>query len=147
MSFDLQLVNGDLIIANGQLQTVKDAAKLTQDILKICLTDIGSNPSQPGYGSYLSRSIIGSAMASDALVQIAKSQLNTALTNLQQLQALQVKSFQQVSADEQLAAILALDVGRSTIDPRLFSITIKCITKGFQQVSTGFTVSNIQANQ
>ena len=144
MSFDLQITNSDLSISNGKLNIVQDADKLQQDILKICLTDIGANPLQPGYGSYLSRAVIGSSLASDALVTIAQSQLNTALTNLQQLQAIQVKSFQKVSADEQLGAILALNVGRNAIDPRLFSVSIKVITKGYQQVSASFTINNIQ---
>src|ERR1039458_5609818 len=39
MSFDLKLINGDLVIQNGELQTVTNSEKLIQDILKICLTE------------------------------------------------------------------------------------------------------------
>ena len=54
MSFDLKIINGDLVIKNGQLTTVVDSEKLIQDILKICLTEAGSNPMQPWYGSSIS---------------------------------------------------------------------------------------------
>jgi len=143
MSYDLQIVNGDLVINNGALGVVIDSAKLIRDILKILLTDVGANPLQPSYGSYLSRSVIGNAMENGAIVQIAKSQINTCLTNLQQLQQLQIKSMQKVSADEQLAAITGISVTRSTFDPRLFNIKVSGLTKGYQAVTTQFSLSTI----
>jgi phage baseplate assembly protein W len=143
MSFDLKIINGDLVINQGDLQTVVDSEKLIQDILKICLTDVGSNPLHPSYGSFLSRSVIGNPSTTDVIVQVATSQINTCLTNLQQLQQLQVKSFQMVSADEQLAAILGISVVRSAFDPRLFNVQIKCMTKGFKPITTAFQVNTI----
>lgn len=143
MSFDLKIVNGDLVVNQGALQTVIDSEKLIQDILKICLTDVGGNPLHPSYGSFLSRSVVGSAAQTSVIVSIASSQLNTCLTNLQNLQQLQLKSFQKVSADEQLAAITGISVLRSAFDPRLFNVKISCLTKGFQPVTTAFTISTI----
>jgi len=143
MSFDLKIQNGDLVLNQGALQTVVDSEKLIQDILKILLTDIGGNPLQPSYGSYLSRSVIGNPLQNGAITQIAKSQINTCLVNLQQLQQLQIKSMQKVSADEQLAAITGISVIRSSFDPRLFNIKVSGLTKGFQPVSTAFSLSTI----
>jgi phage baseplate assembly protein W len=143
MSIDLKITNGDLVINNGDLQTVQDSEKLIQDILKILLTDVGADPLQPAYGSFLARSVIGTAINNGALVQIAKSQINTCLTNLQSLQKKQVAQMQKVSADEQLAAITGISVIRSTFDPRLFNVKVSCLTKGFQPVSTAFTISTI----
>lgn len=143
MSFDLKIINGDLVINQGDLQQVVDSEKLIQDILKILLTDVGANPLQPSYGSYLSRAVIGTALQNGAITQIAKSQINTCMVNLQKLQMLQVKSMQKVSADEQLAAITGISVIRSTGDPRLFNIKVSGLTKGFQPVTTAFTVSTI----
>jgi hypothetical protein len=143
MSFDLKIVNGDLVVNQGALKTVTDSEKLIQDILKICLTDVGSNPLHPSYGSFLSRSVIGNALQTNVVVQIAKSQINSCLINLQTLQQLQVKSFQRVTADEQLAAITGISVVRSQFDPRLFNVKISCMTKGFQPITTAFTVSTI----
>lgn len=143
MSYDLKIMNGNFVIKNGLLQTVQDSEKLIQDILKICLTTAGSNPIHPWYGSFISRTIVGNPLHSSVLVQIAKSQLNTALENLKSLQELQVKSLQNVSADEQISAILDISVLRSNIDLRLFNIQIKALTKGLKPISTAFTVSTI----
>jgi hypothetical protein len=142
MSFDLKIVNGDLVINQGALRTVVDSEKLIQDILKICLTAVGGNPFHPSYGSFLSRTIIGSPLYSSVTIQVAKSQLNTCLTNLQSLQQIQVQSFQMVTADEQIAAILDISIVQGT-DPRLFNVNIKALTKGFKPITTAFTVSTI----
>lgn len=143
MSFDLKIQNSDLVINNGQLQTVLDTEKLIQDILKLCLTNAGSNPFNPWYGSFLSRTLVGNPMYTTVLVQVAKSQLTTALQNLKDLQDIQLKSFQRVSADEQISAILDISVVRSQIDPRLFDVVIKALTKGLKPISTAFRVSTI----
>lgn len=143
MSFDLKIISGDLVINQGLLQTVVDSEKLIQDILKICLTTAGTDPQAPWYGSYISRTLIGNPNQTSMLVQIAKSQLNTALTNLQQLQTTQVKSFQRVSADEQLAAITDISVIQNTINPTFFQITISGLTKGFKPITTAFMVNTI----
>lgn len=143
MSFDLKISNRDLVIKDGSLKTVQDSEKLIQDILKMCLTTAGSNPMFPWYGSFLSRSIIGSPQNTSVLIQISKTQLSTALDNLKALQELQVKSFQRVSADEQISAILDISVNRSQIDPRFIDVKIKALTKGLKPITTAFKVSTI----
>ena len=143
MSFDLKIVNGDFVIGNGNLKTVVDSEKLIQDILKMCLTTAGSNPIHPWYGSFISRTIVGNPNYTSILVQIAKSQLTTALQNLKDLQELQIKALQKISADEQIAAISDISVIRNEIDPRLFSIVISVLTKGLKPITTAFEVSTI----
>ena len=143
MSFDLKINNQDLVIKNGQLQQVTDSEKLIQDILKICLTAAGSNPLHPAYGSLVSRTLIGNPLYSSVLAQIGKAQLNNCLENLKSLQALQVKSFQRVSADEQISAILDISIIRNEFDPRLFSVRINALSKGFKPITTAFRASTI----
>lgn len=143
MSFDLKISGGDLVIKNGQLKSVIDSEKLIQDILKICLTTAGSNPIHPWYGSFISRTIVGNPNYNSMLIQIGKSQLNTALQNLKDLQDLQVKSFQRVSADEQIAAIQDISININNIDPRLFDVTVRVVSKGLKPVSTSFRISTI----
>jgi hypothetical protein len=143
MSFDLKIISGDLSIKNGSLQTVVDSEKLIQDILKICLTTAGTNPIHPWYGSFISRTIVGSAMDTSMLLNIAQSQLISCLENLKSLQELQVKSLQRVSADEQLNAVLAVSIVRNKIDLRYYDIKIKALTKGLKPISTNFNVSTI----
>ena len=143
MSFDLQKIGGDLVVKNGLLQTVVDSDKLIQDILKICLTTAGTNPLHPWYGSFISRTLIGNPNQTSVLVQISKTQLTTAITNLQQLQALQLQSFQRVSADEQLTAIMDISVVQSIVNPTLFNIKVQVLSKGLKPVSTNFMVNSL----
>lgn len=143
MSFDLKIQGGDLVINNGLLKTVVDTEKLIQDILKLCLTTAGSNPLHPWYGSFITRTLVGNPLHTTVLVQIGKSQLNTALQNLKDLQDIQLKSFQRVSADEQIAAILDISINRNQIDPRLFSVTVQALTKGLKPITTSFSVNTI----
>lgn len=143
MSFDLKIINGDLAISNGKLKTVVDSEKLIQDILKLALTTAGSNPIFPWYGSFISRTLVGNPNYSSVLVQIGKSQLNTALQNLKDLQDIQLKSFQRVSADEQIAAISDISIIRNQVDPRLFDIVIRALTKGLKPITTAFKISTI----
>jgi hypothetical protein len=143
MSFDLKIINGDLAISNGKLKTVVDSEKLIQDILKLCLTTAGSNPIHPWYGSFISRTLVGNPNSTSVLVQIGKSQLNTALQNLKDLQDIQLKSFQKVSADEQIASISDISIVQSQIDPTEFDIVIRAYTKGLKPITTAFSVSTI----
>lgn len=143
MSFDLKIINGDLVLQNGNLRTCVDSEKLIQSLLKICLTQVGSNPLQPWYGSLVSRSLVGSSLSSNITVQIAQSQLQSAIQNLMQLQKQQVKSFQNVSPDEQINSITGISITRSTTNLTLWTVQIGAITKGFKPITTAFTVSTI----
>jgi len=143
MSFDLQIINGDLLIKNGTVQTVTDSNKLIQDILKMALTTAGSNPIHPWYGSFVSRTLVGNPNYSTVLVQIAKSQLTTALQNLKKLQEIQVESYQRVSGDEQIAAISDISIIQNPNDPRLFDVVIKVLSKGLKPITTSFQITTI----
>lgn len=143
MSYDLKITNGDLVINNGQLQPIIDSGKLIQDLLKICLTNVGALPLHPWYGSFLSRTIIGTAISTSILVQVSKTQLTTALENLQSLQNQQVKSFQRVSGDEQIGIIKNISIVRNAIDPRWFDVRISVLNKGNKPITTEFRVSTI----
>ena len=143
MSYDIKISKGDLVLQQGDLKRVVDSEKLIQDILKICLTTAGTNPLIPWYGSFLSRTMVGNPMENNAIIQIARSQLTSALENLKNLQEFQVKSFQYVTPDEQLGAILDISVTRNSIDYRLFEINIKATTKGLKPITTAFRVSTI----
>lgn len=143
MSFDLKIRNGDLVLDRGDFKTVVDSEKLIQDILKIALTTAGSNPMHPWYGSYVSRSLIGSGLSTDIIFQLGQTQIQNALEILKSLQDTQVKQFQRVSPDEQINSILDISINRNTRDPRLFDVIIKVVSKGFKPVTTVFRVSTI----
>jgi hypothetical protein len=143
MSYDIKISGGDLAIQNSDLKKVFDSEKLIQDILKICLTTAGTNKFNPWYGSFLSKTIIGNPMDMPMIVQISKSQLNSSLENLKNLQEEQVRTFQYVSQDEQIAGILNISIVRNQSDPRLFDISIQAVSKGMKPVTTAFRVTTI----
>lgn len=143
MSFDLQVLGGDLVISStGDVATVTGSTKLEQDLLKIAITPVGGNPLQPWYGSLISKTLIGSFLKSTIIFTQAQAQLTNAIENLQALQNMQVQSGQTVTPDEQIASISNIAINRSTVDLRLISVNIQVLSKAFGSVSTTFTVSN-----
>jgi hypothetical protein len=143
LSYDIKVINGDLVLNSGDFRLVYDSEKLIQSILKICLTPAGSNPLQPWFGSFINRSLIGSSLASNITVQIAQSQLQNALQNLMTLQQQQVKSFQSVSPDELLNSISGISINRDTSNPTQYNVVVSVMNKGFRPITTSFTVSTI----
>lgn len=141
MSFDLRVRNGDLVLQNGDLAAVVNTDKLVQDLLKICTTSAGSDPMNPWYGSYISRSLIGSYLAPSMTVQIAQSQLQTAIENLKNLQSSQIKSFQMVSPAEQISAILNISIVQNPSDPRIYQVGVRVLSKALTPVTTSFNVT------
>lgn len=142
MSFDLSIVNGDLVIAsNGDFRKVEDNEKLVQDILKIATTPVGSNPFFPWYGSPLSKTLIGGVFPSGMMDVLASDQLRSSLNVLQKLQEEQAKRGQRVTPGELLAAIREVGIRRNRIDPRHFRITIDVLTKALTPISTGLNVT------
>lgn len=143
MSFDLKIKTGDLSIKNGNLEVITESDKLVQDILKLCVTDVGANPLHTWYGTFLSRVMIGSAIQDDSIINIGKTQLDTALNNLKELQNAQNKSLQRMSADEQIASIASIAISRNRVNPTWFDVYVRVISKGLKPVSTNFRVSTI----
>jgi len=143
MSYDLKFKSGDLVIENGDLRVVVDSEKLIQDLLKVAVTTAGSNQLFPWYGTYVSRTLIGSSLETGITMQIAQSQLQNAITSIKALQEGQVRSGQIVSADEQINSIADISINRNSNDPRLFDVKIKVISKGFKTITTAYTVDTI----
>lgn len=143
MSFDLRVINGDLVIRNGDVDTVIGQNKLIQDIMKICLTTAGANIYNPWYGSFISRTLIGNTLDTNITNDIAKNQLTNAIDNLKKLQQLQLSnSLQQVTPDEHIAGITEIRVNRNQIDPRLFEVMVKVLAKSFRQTTVNFSLNN-----
>jgi hypothetical protein len=140
LSFDLKIVSGGLVINNGELATVTGSDKLSQDLLKIAITEAGSNPLQPWYGSLVSRTLIGNYLSDDILLTIAKDQLQKAIENLKNLQNIQISSGQKMSPDEQIAFIKQVNVVRNATDPRVIQVFVRVLSRAFGQVSAVFTV-------
>jgi hypothetical protein len=143
MSFDLKIISGDLSIKNGDVQKITDNDKLIQDLLKICVTPAGSNPLQPWYGSLLSKTMIGSPMKNDMILQISKIQLENALQNLKSQQERQSRQFQNMSPFEQINYIQDISISRSSEDYRLYKVRVTVLSKGLKSLTTTFDVTTI----
>lgn len=141
MSYDLKIISGDLVIKDGDLKIVTGTEKLVQDLLKILLTPVGANPSFSWYGSYVSKNLIGMTIDPDLVQAHGESQVRSALTNLMNLQKLQANSFQRVDPSEHIAGISNLSIKQNDINPTLYEVTVKVLTKALTQVETNFAVS------
>lgn len=142
MSFDLKILNGDLVIGkSGDLGTVEGTEKLIQDILKISITPLGAINSAPWYGSPISKTLIGNAFDTKFITGIASGQLRNGLETLMSLQKFQAQSNQIVTPEEQIAAIENVSVQRNSVDPRFFSIVVSVLSKAYTRVQTDFQVS------
>ena len=142
MSFDLKLVGGDLVLKSGDLDTVEDADKLVQDVLKLVSTQLGSNPFFPGYGSPISQALVGSAYETTFVESMATQQLKASLERLQDLQQDQIRRNQTVTPDEQIAAIEDVSVSQARNDPRYYLVKLTVINKAFKRVPISFAVSS-----
>lgn len=141
MSFDLKITNRDLAIgSDGDLDKVQNTDKLVQDVLKLLLTKIGSNPFFPWYGSPLTSSMVGTALDASFLISMAENQIRSGLETIQNLQRDQAIR-QKVTPGELLAAIRSIQVLRSPIDPRFFTIELTLLTKALKSITTSFTVT------
>jgi len=131
MSFDLRISEGDLSLsAENDLATVENGDKLIQDILKIIQTPIGGNAFFPWYGSPVANTLIGTSLDTGFISSVASSQLRASLDNLKTLQNAQLREFgQNVTPQEQIAAIEGVSVERNAIDPRYFSVYVSIISK------------------
>jgi phage baseplate assembly protein W len=140
VSFDLKIIAGDLRIDGGDLALVRGSDKLKQDLVKIVLTEVGSNPLQPWYGSLVSNNLIGSGLPMDIIINTAKSQLERSIETLKQLQTDQASKGQKLTPDEQISFIQGISVMQDSKNLQVLKINISVLTRAFGQVQTSFTV-------
>jgi hypothetical protein len=141
MSFDLKILNGDLVIGtNSDFGTVENTEKLIQDILKMLMTEIGSNQNFPWYGSSITSSMLGSPYDIEFIATIAENQIRSSLETLQSLQREQSLK-QIVTPSELLAAIKNINVIRNEVDPTFFSVLLSVLTKNLNVADASFDVT------
>lgn len=141
MSFDLALINNDLKIqANGDIRTVRDTEKLRQDIIKIILTQLGSNRFHLWYGCSVSQDIIGKNLPHDMMILDIKSSVQQSLDRLKSLQ-LQQLTTQKVSLAELINIIGDVAVYRSPDDPRQIKVEVTVYSRRLTEVNEEFTIS------
>ena len=110
--------------ANGNMILIQNEDLLYQAALKVLLTDKGSNPFFPWYGTTI-RQRIGSKMLS-GVASVLSEDVRKALAQMQALQTQQAK-YQQVTYKERLYSVLKVDVKRHVQDPTtlLIGVTVQ----------------------
>lgn len=140
MSFDLKIENNGLVLnPDGTLQTVRDNAKLAQDIVKGVLTPLGSNKFFRWYGSTVSVRTIGQALDATVTQTEIERSIQDFLSNLISLQKAQAR-VQYVSAGEQIASIRSVSALRDPNDPRQWQILVSVLTRKLTVVEETFTL-------
>ena len=141
MSFDLQIVGGDIAInRDGSLALVRDNDKLCQDIIKILLTRLGENQYHPQYGSEIGALQIGSIPDPELLELDLTSSAESAVRKLISLQRAQARRGQFQSPGEVIVEIRGIEVARDKADPRLYNIFISVITQKLTTINETVTV-------
>lgn len=130
--------------ASGQSMMVQNEDLLYQAALKILLTDRGSNPYHPWYGTDL-RSRIGSKAVA-GVATLLNEDVRRALAKFQSLQKEQSK-FQGVTHKERLYAILGVTVVPHQQDHTTFLIDVKVQNASAQPISLSivYTVPQVVA--
>lgn len=140
MSFDLEIINGDLKIkVDGTVKTITDTTKLRQDILKIIMTALGSNKFHTWYGCSISASSIGSAYPDNLLFSDIQTSIVQSLERLKTLQLSQA-SGQQVSLAEIISNVESVQVERNPIDLRQVNVRVVVLSKRLGRVEEIFTI-------
>jgi len=140
MSFDLKIKNGDISLnADGSITTVVGNNKLRQDILKILLTDLGSNKYHKRYGSYIGRLNIGDVADNQIISLDLERSARNAVKNLMALQRAQ-SSRQSLSPGEIIVDINRVIVERDELDPRLYNVSVSVLTREITDLTASLTV-------
>lgn len=103
MSFELKMNNGDLRIANGQIQTISKSDKLLQQASKIMVTRLGGI-FHPEYGSNL-HEVIGRYHSQEITRPLSEAEIKKTLIVYQQIQSDQ-EIFQDMDDEEVLFRML-----------------------------------------
>lgn len=106
----------------GALVKVRNSDLLTQEVLKICYTQKGSNPFHPGYGTGLLESI-GKKLSDQGLVQnLILSDLQDAFRRWQSIKKQQEDAGQLVSDAEYPFRLLVVNLDQDPSDPTVIYV-------------------------
>lgn len=130
--------------AGGHMLLIQNEDLLYQAALKILLTDRGSNPFFPTYGTTIRNRIGSKALA--GVASVLNEDVRRALAQVQAYQAEQAK-YQKVTFKERLHAILGVQVKRHNEDPSTFLIEVLVQNASAEPINLNivFTVPEVVA--
>jgi N-methylhydantoinase A/oxoprolinase/acetone carboxylase beta subunit len=140
MSFDIRLVSGDVVLGgNGDVDQVIDSNKLAQDVIKLLNTTLGTDPFNPGYGSTLTASSIGTTPDPNDVILRTQAIITQGLNQLIAIQNLQ-RSRQYVSDAETILDFDTPTVQQDAYDPRQYNIQVNAVSKALTPLTLTFVI-------
>lgn len=129
---------------SGSVLLIQNEDLLQQAALKILLTDRGSNPFHPWYGTSIRERIGTKALM--GVTSVLSEDVRQALTRMQTLQGEQAK-YQVVTFKERLYSILGVDVKRHQQDPTsiLLEVTVQNASATPIVLRTAYVVPEVVA--
>ncbi len=124
--------------ASGNMLLIQNEDLLYQAALKILLTDKGSNPFFPWYGTTIRERIGSKALA--GVASVLSEDVRKALSRVQSLQTEQAK-YQQVTFKERLYSVLAVNVKRHTQDASTYLIEVTVQNASGEPISLNIVFS------
>lgn len=127
MSFDIKLTDGDIEYGpDGDFVLVRDREKLQQDLEKVLLTKLGQDPGSSLYGTNLT-DLLGRRFDQETLQGLAGKSVREAVNLLQSLQFVQ-STEQEVTFEEIIGAIEALEVRRSSLNKLQLTLSVLTVS-------------------
>lgn len=142
MAFDLRLLDGDISFdAQGNLETVTNTDKLTQEIVKLLHTPKGTNPFDPAYGTSLTEDQIGTIPDKRIIAAKVEEEINS---NLQRLITEQTKlrTMQPLTKAELLAEVSNVEVSRDKFEPRQWNIIVTVLAYDLTPLTFEFVINS-----
>lgn len=135
MSFDVTIVNGDLLIDDlGQLSLVRNINKVAQDVIRVITTTKGSDPLNTAYGiSSLTRAI-GAMQATGTLAATLEAEITTSLNNLIAEQD-RLALIQTLTTAERIQQIDSVVVTLEPADPRQLNVAISMTLESLEPIT------------
>lgn len=140
MSFDLRLLDGDLVLnKDGSLDIVTDTEKLIQDGIKMLITPVGGNKLHQWYGCMINKFLIGNVFDTDFSFEVAKQQIRNALENLMMWQRQQSK-IQNLSPAETIVQIQNIYVNTNNKDKRYVDVKVYIISGELKPIELKYAI-------
>lgn len=135
MSKSLALVNGDLVISNRSLKTIRGKEKLFQDLSLYLREKVGTDPMTPTYGS----SLDGGFLDGQEIPPFIGRTLNPLVEGQIQAEVYRVVTAYQLNQLDKIKSEAGIYQGKNTLDPDEVIRTINSIDT--RTVGTAVVVS------
>jgi phage baseplate assembly protein W len=128
----------DLVLDySAGLKTLSNIDKLKQDILKILITERGTNSEDENYGSLLGQQLLGKKQTLATLYASIKREVLTTIKYYQELNE------DNEDPDERISEVKSLEVTK--LDPRSYEISVVLITESGKDIGVSGTIGGLSA--